>query len=232
MQEALDNVLAKKKRTTIVIAHRLSTIRNADKIAVVMGGRVVEQGTHDELLAHGGQYSKLIDAQDRRASTRSSIRGSIVSSREGSFSSTRNNSYADLKELHEIGLEVQDVVDALATPHFKFTDVCFSYPTRPKKPILNDFNLSIRRGETLGLVGPSGGGKSTVISMIERFYDPLSGIVEFSGVDVRDLNVKWYRDQVSRMFLSEHCCHCFVQNSRECLLLFVDWIRRTRASSF
>lgn len=189
-------MLAEHKRTTVVIAHRLSTVRQADKIAVVFGGRVVEQGTHDELMAHAGQYRKLVEAQDRRPSTRNSVRGSMSLSRDGSLASSRNTSYADLRDLQEIEIEVAESVDALMTPHFQFRDVCFAYPTRPKKPILSDFNLSIRRGETVGLVGPSGGGKSTVISMIERFYDPDSGIVQFNGVDVKDLNLKWYRDQV------------------------------------
>merc|ERR1712224_450070 len=53
VQEALDSLLSKHKRTTIVIAHRLSTIRNADKICVVNEGAIVEQGTHDELMELG-----------------------------------------------------------------------------------------------------------------------------------------------------------------------------------
>jgi ATP-binding cassette subfamily B (MDR/TAP) protein 1 len=61
VQAALDDLLTKHKRTTIVIAHRLSTIRDADKICVVDEGRVVEEGTHDELMAIGpsGFYYKL-----------------------------------------------------------------------------------------------------------------------------------------------------------------------------
>lgn len=61
VQQALDDLLQKHKRTTIVIAHRLSTIRNADKICVVDSGRIVEQGTHDQLMAIGpsGFYFKL-----------------------------------------------------------------------------------------------------------------------------------------------------------------------------
>ena len=64
VQAALDEIMTKQKRTTVVIAHRLSTIRGADKIAVVNEGRVIEEGTHDELLARpagsGGMYANLI----------------------------------------------------------------------------------------------------------------------------------------------------------------------------
>ncbi len=61
VQEALDQLLAKKKRTTIIIAHRLSTIRNANKIVVLDGGTVVEVGTHDSLMAiEGGTYKQLV----------------------------------------------------------------------------------------------------------------------------------------------------------------------------
>ena len=61
VQAALDSLMERHKRTTIVIAHRLSTIRNADKICVVNKGKIVEQGTHDELIAIGekGFYFKL-----------------------------------------------------------------------------------------------------------------------------------------------------------------------------
>eukprot|EP00966_Prymnesium_polylepis_P145910 3370688-Prymnesium_polylepis.1 len=63
VQAALDELMAKQKRTTVVIAHRLSTIRGADVIAVVSRGRVAEQGTHDELLVEGGIYAKLVETQ-------------------------------------------------------------------------------------------------------------------------------------------------------------------------
>jgi ATP-binding cassette subfamily B protein len=69
----------------------------------------------------------------------------------------------------------------------RFDDVTFSYPTRPGVAALKGFNLEVRAGETVALVGPSGGGKSTVFNLILRFYDPKSGRVCFDGVDVRDV---------------------------------------------
>ena len=59
IQQALDNLNRSRTQTTIIVAHRLSTIRNADKIAVLDAGQVVEMGTHDELLAANGLYAKL-----------------------------------------------------------------------------------------------------------------------------------------------------------------------------
>ena len=66
VQAALDEIMAHQKRTTLVIAHRLSTIRDADKIAVVAKGRVVEEGSHEQLLENvHGTYFGLVEAQQR-----------------------------------------------------------------------------------------------------------------------------------------------------------------------
>jgi ATP-binding cassette subfamily B (MDR/TAP) protein 1 len=75
VQEALDQLLAKKKRTTIVIAHRLSTIRNADKIVVLDEGTVVEVGSHDSLMAiENGTYKQLVKNSFGREDVRTDIR--------------------------------------------------------------------------------------------------------------------------------------------------------------
>ena len=61
IQKAMDNLM--KGRTSFIIAHRLATVRNADQILVLQGGRVAEQGTHEQLLHAGGVYARLYDAQ-------------------------------------------------------------------------------------------------------------------------------------------------------------------------
>ena len=75
-------------------------------------------------------------------------------------------------------------------------DAKFHYPTRPEVQVLQGMNVSVKPGQTLALVGPSGCGKSTVVSLIERFYDPLSGSLTLDGTDLKDLNIHWLRSQV------------------------------------
>ncbi|CAN0877377.1 ABC transporter B family member 19 [Linum grandiflorum] len=78
----------------------------------------------------------------------------------------------------------------------EFKGVTFAYPSRPETPILTSINLVIPSSKTLALVGASGGGKSTIFALIERFYDPVSGVVTLDGHDLRTLQVKWLRSQM------------------------------------
>ncbi|KAK1616708.1 hypothetical protein QYE76_022225 [Lolium multiflorum] len=75
-------------------------------------------------------------------------------------------------------------------------DVNFSYPARPEQRIFNGFSISIPTGTTVALVGESGSGKSTVISLVERFYDPQSGEVLLDGVNLKELNLSWIRQKI------------------------------------
>ncbi|EJU03194.1 multidrug resistance protein 1 [Dacryopinax primogenitus] len=74
--------------------------------------------------------------------------------------------------------------------------VSFNYPSRPEVRVLNDLTIHFEAGKTAALVGASGSGKSTVVALVERFYDPLQGGVQLDGHDLRELNVSWLRSQI------------------------------------
>jgi ABC-type multidrug transport system fused ATPase/permease subunit len=76
----------------------------------------------------------------------------------------------------------------------EFEHVAFAYD--PKAPVLKDVHVKIAPGQFVGIVGPTGGGKSTVVSMIPRFYDPSGGRVLIDGVDLRDYTVQGLRGQI------------------------------------
>ncbi|KUF91783.1 Endothelin-converting enzyme 1 [Phytophthora nicotianae] len=78
----------------------------------------------------------------------------------------------------------------------EFKNVTFRYPTRPEMTVLKNYNLTIEAGQTVAFCGPSGGGKSTCVSLIERFYDPVEGQVLLDGVDTKELNLNWLRSQI------------------------------------
>ena len=68
----------------------------------------------------------------------------------------------------------------------EFDEVTFHYPARPSLPALHRFSLTVEPGETVALVGPSGAGKTTVLQLLLRFYDPLAGAIRLDGVDLRE----------------------------------------------
>nr|QVT92368.1 ABC transporter [Salvia miltiorrhiza] len=75
-------------------------------------------------------------------------------------------------------------------------DVHFSYPSRPNERVLAGFSLEVPCGTTLALVGESGSGKSTVINLVERFYDPQLGEVLIDGINIKEFQVKWLRGKI------------------------------------
>ncbi|NXS36826.1 ABCB8 protein, partial [Pomatostomus ruficeps] len=80
--------------------------------------------------------------------------------------------------------------------HISFHRVSFSYPTRPGYPVLQDFSLTLPPCQTVAIVGPSGGGKSTVAALLERFYEPTAGTITLDGHNIASLDPSWLRGQV------------------------------------
>jgi ATP-binding cassette subfamily B protein len=78
-----------------------------------------------------------------------------------------------------------------------FENVTFSYAQKANKPVLNEINLSIASGETIGILGGTGSSKSSLVQLIPRLYDAVSGKVSVGGLDVRDYDIESLRNQVA-----------------------------------
>lgn len=97
---------------------------------------------------------------------------------------------------------VKDPEDAVPPPvpakgEIRFEDVVFHYPTRPDHAALNGISLTVKPGETVALVGPSGAGKTTILQLLQRFYDPASGVVRLDGVDLRTMRRDAFRANIA-----------------------------------
>ncbi|ETV75005.1 hypothetical protein H257_10608 [Aphanomyces astaci] len=89
-----------------------------------------------------------------------------------------------------VGLKLDTVRGDIALEHVEF-----AYPSRPHVKVCAGYSLVVPAGQTLALVGASGSGKSTIVGLLERFYDPLGGRVLLDGHDLKTLNVQWLRTQ-------------------------------------
>lgn len=100
-------------------------------------------------------------------------------------------------ELIDTKAEMTEKPDAVSIPEFKesirFENVYFSYD---EKPVLQGINLTVKKGQTVALVGSSGGGKSTLVDLIPRFYDPLQGAIYIDGHDLKDITLNSLRAQL------------------------------------
>ena len=107
--------------------------------------------------------------------------------------------YERVQELLQVESRIRDRPDARPAPRFKglieFDRVGFSYGK--DSAALSEVSVRIEPGQVAALVGPSGAGKTTMASLIPRFYDPVTGVVRIDGVDVRDYTLKSLRDQIS-----------------------------------
>ncbi|KAL7670928.1 hypothetical protein ACOME3_005843 [Neoechinorhynchus agilis] len=79
---------------------------------------------------------------------------------------------------------------------YEFRDVSFKYPTRDTITVVRNVSMVIESGLDVAIVGPSGSGKSTMLQLLERYYDPLQGEILLDDVNLKDLNIQWYRRQL------------------------------------
>ncbi|KAJ6959976.1 ABC transporter B family member 19 [Populus alba] len=118
----------------------------------------------------------------------------------GAFSKGKAAGYKLMEIIKQRPSITQDAVDgkclAEVNGNIEFKSVTFSYPSRPDVIIFRDFSIFFPAGKTVAVVGGSGSGKSTVVSLIERFYDPNQGQVLLDNVDIKTLQLRWLRDQI------------------------------------
>ena len=105
-------------------------------------------------------------------------------------------------ELFDLEPKIKDSENAVELKGFEkeiqFKDVYFEYV--PNQPVLKDINLTIPKNETLAIVGNSGGGKSTLVNLLPRFYDIKSGTITIDGKDIKDFTIKSLRHNISMVF--------------------------------
>ncbi len=104
-----------------------------------------------------------------------------------------------VRAILEAGDVIPEKTDAIEPPPLKgdisFAKVDFGY--NKNAPVLNQVSFDIKAGQLIGIVGPTGSGKSTIVSLIPRFYDPESGLVTIDGLDVRDFKIQGLRKQIA-----------------------------------
>lgn len=121
-------------------------------------------------------------------------------------STTITQSFASMDRVFEFLDEKYDIVDApdahvcnQVHGDISFENVSFSYETK-EEMVLKEITLHVKKGETIALVGMSGGGKSTLVSLIPRFYDVTKGRITLDGVDIRKFKVQSLRDKIGVVF--------------------------------
>eukprot|EP00463_Aulacantha_scolymantha_P001842 TRINITY_DN246_c0_g1_i12.p1 TRINITY_DN246_c0_g1~~TRINITY_DN246_c0_g1_i12.p1 ORF type:complete len:574 (-),score=85.57 TRINITY_DN246_c0_g1_i12:76-1797(-) len=95
-----------------------------------------------------------------------------------------------------IDIEANSGKEPVIKGAIEIEDVHFRYPARPTLKVLRGVSLTINEGQTVALVGESGSGKSTVIQLMQRFYDPLKGFIKIDGIKLTEFNLKYLRDQI------------------------------------
>lgn len=106
--------------------------------------------------------------------------------------------FSRIFEYFDMPIEIENkenpIVPKTADGNIEFKDVEFSYNSERK--ILKKINFSLKSGNSIALVGPSGSGKSTIANLIPRLYDVCKGKITFDGIDIRDIDLKWLRNQI------------------------------------
>lgn len=186
-----DNVKASRKGYAVsgMVSPVVGFVNNFAYIAIcVIGGYLAIKGTVStgDLLAFI-MYTKMFAGPlESLANGMSTMQSTIASAK-------RVYAYLDSEEMEELPLDANFDANAVKG-NVEFNDVNFSYTK--DKPLIEGLNLDIKQGQKIAIVGPTGGGKTTIVNLLMRFYDPQAGAICVDGRDLSTLN----RSQVRNMF--------------------------------
>lgn len=150
------------------------------------GGEILRQTMTIGVLTAFISYIRLFFQPIRELSQKYTIVQSAMASAERIFGLLENRDVLTTAEHPQVPSQL--------TGEVEFRDVTFAYDG--ENPVIRDLSFRVKPGETLAIVGATGAGKTTVISLLERFYDPGQGAVTLDGVDVRLLDPLWLRRQI------------------------------------
>lgn len=178
--------LVQKVMRKRAMASPTSEFLGAITIAMIVffGGKLSLEGnglSGSEFIFYIGTFYTLLDPIKRFSKSLSDLQ-------KGQVSASR------IFEVLDTEVSIRDKGNAQNFPQFnksiEFQNVSFGYQ---EKTIIENFNLTIQKGETVALVGPSGSGKSTIANLLTRFYDVKEGNILIDGIDIRDIKLKEYR---------------------------------------
>ncbi|XP_041008594.1 ABC transporter B family member 26, chloroplastic-like isoform X1 [Juglans microcarpa x Juglans regia] len=97
--------------------------------------------------------------------------------------------------------------------NIRFVNVSFHYPSRLMVPILEDINISVQASEVVAIVGLSGSGKSTIVNLLLRLYEPINGQIYIDGLPLRELDIRWLRQKVGFVGQEPHLFHMDIKSN-------------------
>nr|AVT42121.1 ABC transporter B [Lissorhoptrus oryzophilus] len=167
-------------------------------MTLYMGGHLLSTNQ----LSAGEVMSFLMAAQtiQRSLAQMSLLFGSVI---KGLAAGTRVFEYMNMEPSIRLKGGLSLPHDEIIKGNIEFKDVTFAYPTRKEQVILNDFNLSIPANKTVAIVGASGNGKSTIVALLERFYDVDKGEITIDGYNIKTLDPTWMRRNVLGLISQE-----------------------------
>ncbi|MCE3231936.1 MAG: msbA [Rickettsiaceae bacterium] len=187
--EKIYQLFAKAARNQAMTSPMMETIGGLAVASVIWyGGSQVIEGT-----TTSGQFFSFITAVLAAYKPAKSLSGMNSNLQEGLAAAKRVFSLLDIKPV------ITEKANAIALPgkqhKISFENVVFSYDDN--KTALNGISLEVHNGKTIALVGPSGGGKSTIMNLVLRFYDPSSGRIKIDNTDIRDITLTSLRDSIA-----------------------------------